>query len=97
MDVRRMFTESAVRRVKRRVRLNNILIYWLGKWSWQVRDNWYRNTGSWLWGFESYISYTRECNPGPLDMRPIDGDEFKALCDEMFSRTDSSMLPDKPC
>jgi len=72
MDVRRMSALASIRR---------LIARWIGTWSWQFRDNWYRNTGTWLWGLTSLIESRP---PGPRESSPIDSGEWDALLDDIF-------------
>jgi hypothetical protein len=50
MGVPRMSTYPPWHRHPWRMRL----VYWLGQVSRQFRENWHHNTGTWLWGQESF-------------------------------------------
>lgn len=64
------------------VTARNLIPYWIGKLSYQFQDNWYRNTGTWLWGLTSFIEYRP---PGPRESAPIsDSAEWKELMDDLF-------------
>lgn len=62
-------------------KIRSKLIYWMGIKSPQIRENYYRNTGLWLWGLKSFAESRR---PGPRECSPISSGEWKALMEDVF-------------